>query len=158
MNDPYSHLPDEVHPFKNFTPRSNPPKESGAESATNALSASDLEKLASMSKDELIALVRLLPGVSTAILTPQEIVAAMKLRLAHGGLNEKDMFKALPLMREWFDRELGKAPQSVSMVVEDKGLGKLSDERLLRLERELARMTGQDAVVIAPEPKKISDS
>ncbi len=61
-------------------------------------------------------------------------------------------------IRELIDRIEGKAPQSIAMTVEDKGIAKLSDERLLRLERELARMTGQDAIVIAPLPSKLTDT
>ena len=122
------------------------------------LNSEQLTRLASLSRDELITLLRLCNAeqIGVALMTPQEIVQAFKIRLATGGLTERDMFKALPLMREWFDREMGKAPQSIAMVVEDKGITKLSDDRLLRLEREVARMTGEDAIVIAPEPKRLT--
>lgn len=123
------------------------------------ISEEQIAKLGTLSKDELISLIKRVSGAMWGIglMTPQEIADAMKLKLAHGGLTQTDMFKALPVMREWFDREMGKAPQSIAMVVEDKGLGKLSDERLLRLERELAKMTGEDAILILPEPKKLDD-
>lgn len=55
------------------------------------------------------------------------------------------------------DRLDGRPSQSVAMTVEDKGISKLSTERLLALEKELARMTGQDAIVIAPMPTKLID-
>ena len=139
-------------PFKNYVMKGNAP--APAEKPQEAL---DLSRLDGMTRDELIALVRLCNAdrVAVAVMSPEEIVSAFKLKLAVGGITEKDMFKALPLMREWFDRQLGKAPQSVSMTVESKGIDKLSDERLLRLEKELARMTGEDAVIIPPEPKKL---
>lgn len=120
----------------------------------------DAAKLEEMTKNELIELLMRIGGAvcGIAMQTPEEIAEAFKLKLAINGLGERDMFKALPIMKEWFDRTMGKAAQSVSLTVKDEGLGKLSDERLLRLERELARVTGQDAVVIAPMPKKLDDN
>jgi hypothetical protein len=61
----------------------------------------------------------------------------------------------VPAIKELLDRVDGKAAQSIAMTVEDKGLGKLSTERLLRLEAELARITGVEAMVIAPMPQKL---
>lgn len=119
----------------------------------------DLSRLDSMTPDELKSLITRLCGAMwcVGLKTQEEIAEAFKLKLAISGMAEKDMFKALPIMREWFDRSLGKASQSIAMTVEDKGLSKLSDERLLRLERELARVTGQDAVIIPPMPSKLTD-
>lgn len=116
-----------------------------------------LTTLQSLSNADLIALIQRVSGAmwGVGLKTREQIAEAFKLKLAIGGMTEKDMFKALPIMREWFDRELGKAPQSIAMTVEDKGITKLSDDRLLRLERELARVTGQEAVIISPEPKKL---
>lgn len=90
-------------------------------------------------------------------MTVEERMEAAKLKLWHGGLSEKEIMKALPALREVMDRERGKPSQSIAMTVEDKGIGKLSDERLMRLERELARMTGEDALVIAPVPGKLGE-
>lgn len=120
----------------------------------------DLAVIDQMDATALRALIRRVSGAMWGIglKTKEEIADAFKLKLAIGGMSEKDMFKALPIMREWFDRELGKAAQSIAMTVEDKGITKLSDERLLRLERELAHMTGQDAIVIAPVPTKIEST
>ena len=117
----------------------------------------DLAAIDQLDATALRALIRRVSGAMWGIglKTREEIADAFKLKLAIGGMSEKDMFKALPIMREWFDRELGKAAQSIAMTVEDKGITKLSDDRLLRLERELARMTGQDAIIIAPAPKKL---
>ncbi len=97
-------------------------------------------------------------ALKTALMSDDDIAEAAKLRFATAGLNTKEMFKALPLLREWFDRAKGKPAQSIAMTVEDKGITKLSDERLLNLERNLARMTGQEAIVIAPAPTRISST
>lgn len=141
-------------PFKNYQMKGAPASPASPDNAP------DLSRLDDMTVEELRGLVRRVSGAiwGIALQTPEEIAEAMKLKLAAGGLTEKDMFKALPLMREWFDRQIGKASQSIAMTVEDKGLGKLSDERLLRLESTLARMTGEQAIVIAPEPKRLEDS
>lgn len=125
----------------------------------NHITEADLATLDQMDATALKSLVQRVSGAMWGIglKTREQIAEAFKLKLAISGMAEKDMFKALPIMREWFDRELGKAAQSVQMTIEDKGLGKLSDDRLLRLECELAKMTGMDAVIIAPEPQKLSD-
>ncbi len=141
-------------PFKNYTM-----KKAIAPALANAPKEIDAETLASIEQMDATALRALIQRVSGAmwgvgIKTPQEIAEAFKLKLAIAGMAEKDMFKALPIMREWFDREMGKAAQSIAMTVENKGISKLSDEKLLRLEQELARMTGQEAIVIAPLPVK----
>lgn len=124
---------------------------------TPAIDEQTLAHLDSMDAEALRKLIQRVSGAMWGIglKNLEEIADAFKLKLAIGGMTEKDMFKALPVMREWFDRSLGKAPQSIAMTVENKGLGRLTDEKLLRLERTLARMTGEDAVIIAPEPKKL---
>lgn len=55
------------------------------------------------------------------------------------------------------DRIDGKPAQSIAMKVEDTGLAALTTGRLLALERNLARLTGTDALVIPPMPKKLSE-
>lgn len=139
-----------------------------ADKAQSPLPAETLAALETMGRDELLTIFkriysagwgkRGLTGdllITMALKTPEEVSEAFKIKLAAGGFGEDDMFKALPIMKEWFDRSLGKAAQSIAVTVKDEGLGKLSDARLLRLESELAKMTGQDAVLILPEPKKL---
>ena len=135
-----------------------PPRAAPERVAVEAIDQETLASLHNLDKEGLILLIQRVSGAmwGVGLKTPKDIAEAFKLKLAINGMAEKDMFKALPIMREWFDREIGKASQSIAMTIEDKGLDKLSDERLLRLEAELARMTGQDAVVIPPEPKKLS--
>lgn len=120
----------------------------------------DRTKLAEMSKSELIALICRVGGAvwGVGIMTDDEAYEAACLKLLHGGLTEKDVWKALPTLKEWMDRRKGKPAQSIAMTVENKGISQLSDDRLLRLERELARITGQEAVVIAPIPGKLEDN
>ena len=88
-----------------------------------------------------------------ADMTPDAIAEAMKLKFAHGGLTQADIFKALPACREWFDRQLGKAAQSIAMKVEVHPVSKMSTERLLEIEQKLARITGQEALIINPMPE-----
>lgn len=123
--------------------------------------APDLSYLDDMSHGDLISLCRRVCAArwgEVALLSVDERFEAAKLKLWHGGLTEKEIGRALPILREAMDREKGKPAQSIAMTVEDKGLGKLSDDRLMRLERELARMTGEDALVVAPMPGKLGDT
>lgn len=124
-----------------------------------ALSASELARLGYMSKDELIALINRVSGAiwGIAMMSKDERIEAAKLKLWNAGLTQPDIFKALPALREALDRETGKPAQSIAMKVETDAISKLSDERLLRLERSLAQMTGEDAIIIAPLPGKLED-
>lgn len=54
------------------------------------------------------------------------------------------------------DRVEGKSAQTINVNKgEDEQIAQIQDERLLRLERELSRMTGAEAVLIAPEPVRL---
>lgn len=134
------------------------------------ISASDWATIETMSREGLIKLIRTVVGagwgkvggtgahlVTTFLRTPEEILEATKLKLATGGLIEADMFKALPLLREWMDRQTGKPAQSIAMTVKQDDLSKMSTERLLALEKEMARLNGVEALVIAPMPEKLPD-
>lgn len=107
-------------------------------------------ELLGMSQEALIALVRRCNGWQMAIKDRDGIAEAFKLKLAMSGFAEKDMFKALPIMREWFDREMGKAAQSVSMKVEVNALDRMETEKLLRLAAMM-----DDPMIIAPMPVKL---
>ena len=107
--------------------RSNIPKETGGDSDSASagnplalLSAGDIEaRLEGMSVDDLKQAVRLsnaaLGGV--AMITDEEAFKAIKMKLLHGGLSEKDINKALPSLREVIDRTKGKAPQTITQNV-----------------------------------------
>ena len=119
-----------------------------------ALTASELSRLDAMTPDELKTLVRrlLCQCGAVALMTEEETAQAILDRCANEAVKGSNW---LPAAREWFDRKKGKAAQSIAMTVEDKGIGKLSDDRLLVLERELARITGQEAIILPPVPVKL---
>lgn len=125
----------------------------------SALTAADLARLENMSKQQLIALYRLLNAdkVHVGLLSKEERIEAAKLKFWASGLNEPDIFKALPALKEAFDRDVGKAAQTVNMTVEEKGLGRLTTERLLALDAELCRRAGLEPLNIAPMPGRLSE-
>lgn len=107
--------------------------------------APDLSRLADMTKEELIVLLSQIRGIEYALMTEDEQYEAACRKLFMGGMSEKDIWKALPSLKEWMDRRKGKPAQSIAMTVEDKGLGKLATDRLLRLAAML-----DEPVVIPP--------
>ncbi len=123
------------------------------------ISQETLDKLETFSKPELIQLIRKVSGAvwGIGIMNDDEAFECVRLKLLHTGLTSESANSSLSVLREWSDRTKGKPAQSIQMKVEDVGLTKLSDDRLLRLERELARQTGMDAILISPEPKKLSE-
>lgn len=118
----------------------------------NAIPADVLAKLNGMDREGLIALIRLCNAdkIGVALLTKEERMEAAKLKLWHGGLSEKEIYKALPALNAAMDREIGKPAQSIAMQIEDKSLDKVATEKLLRLASML-----DDPVIIAPMPKKL---
>ena len=130
------------------------PKQDSTGGDSNPISAATLSILHSMPKEALISLIQRVSGAMWGIglKTQDDIAEAFKLKLAIGGMSEKDMFKALPVMREWFDRSLGKAPQSIAMTVKDDGLGKLSTDKLLRLAAML-----DEPLIIPPMHDKLQE-
>ncbi len=116
-----------------------------------------IDKLETFSKPELIHLIRKVSGAvwGIGIMNDDQAFECVRLKLLHTGLTSESANSSLSVLREWSDRTKGKPAQSIQMKVEEVGLSKLSDERLLRLERELARQTGMDAILISPEPKKL---
>lgn len=77
-----------------------------------AQEAPDIDKLEGMTRDELIALVRLCNAEQIAIagLTEDQIAEAMLFRIASDGLTSKDAKRALENFNAWLDRVKGKAP------------------------------------------------
>lgn len=122
------------------------------------VSAATLSLLEQMSREELVGVIKRVCNArwgEVALMSKQERVEAGKLKLWHSGLTLADVYKALPMLKEAFDRDEGRASQNVNMNVEVSSLSKMSDERLLRLERELAKATGQEALVINQIPVKL---
>lgn len=163
MTDEYDPLTGELLPKSTRSQQQPAP-------ADSPVSADDWATIESMSREQLIHMIKIVVGagwgkiggtggnlVSAFLRTPDEVLEATKLKLCTGGLIEPDMFKALPLLREWMDRQTGKPAQSIAMTVKQDDLDKMSTERLLALEKELARMNGVEALVIAPMPDKLPD-
>lgn len=121
----------DIDPVKNFVPRQNPvrPAVVAESKYIPDLTDDDLRKLARERLSEVLQTVK--------------------------GSIQPDL--AIRAVNAVLDRLDGRPSQSVAMTVEDKGISKLSTDRLLALERELARLTGQDAIVIAPMPSKLVD-
>ena len=117
---------------------------------TGELQQSDIDKLKTMRRDDLIALMTKLGGIiGLALKTEQEIDDMMRLKLAYSGLNEERVHVYLPAIREYYDRTKGKPSQSVNMNVNDDRMDKLPIEQLLRLAAML-----DEPVVIAPLKSK----
>ncbi|MDX1975009.1 MAG: DUF5681 domain-containing protein [Rickettsiales bacterium] len=126
---------------------------------TTEIGMETLDKLEDMTKRELIALIRRVSGAmwGIGIMTDEEAYDAICLKLLHGGLTQTDTWKALPPLKEWADRKRGKPAQSIAMKVEVDPIQKMSTERLLRLENELARSIGQEPTIIPPMPELLGD-
>jgi hypothetical protein len=150
------YIPD---PFKNFTPRQNPKTVAKVEETQASEDfTEEIARLENMPVDELRGVLQRICNArwgDIALMSKQQRAEAGRLKLWHAGLTEKEVYKALPILKEAFDRDEGRASQNVNMNVESTSLSKLSDDRLLRLERELSRVTGQEAMVILPMPEKL---
>ncbi len=142
-------------PFKNYVMKGASVVSTTIE--PNGITEAELQTMEGMTKEQLITLIKRCNAeqIRIGLLTDDEAYEAACLKLLHGGLTEKDIWKALPSLKEWMDRRKGKPAQSIAMTIENKGITALSDEKLLRLEKELARITGSDAIIIAPEPQKL---
>lgn len=119
----------------------------------DSLTSEELSRLESMPKEELTALIKRICGArwgEVGMMSDDEAYEAVCLKMLHGGLTQPDIYKALPALKEWTDRRKGKPAQSVALTVEDKGLSKMATSRLLALERELARVTGEDELLVLP--------
>jgi len=119
-----------------------------------------LNKLETFSKPQLIALIKKVSGSiwGVGIMSDDEAYEAVRLKLLHTGLTSESANSSLNVLKEWTDRTKGKAAQSISMKVEIDPIQKMSTERLLKLEQSLAKITGQDALVIPPMPEKLGDN
>ena len=118
-----------------------------------------LDKLETFSKAELIKLIKKVSGAvwGIGIMNDDEAFEAVRLKLLHTGLTSESANSSLNVLKEWADRTKGKPAQSIAMKVETDPLGKLSADRLLALEKTLAKVTGQEALVIPPLPELLAD-
>lgn len=106
-----------------------------AEKPTNALTASELAALEDMSKEELIALVRRIAGscdmIPLALLSPDEIKASTRLRLADIALRNKDDKTALVAIQQLLDRLEGKPLGASPSIMIGSGGGSMKVEVVL---------------------------
>lgn len=118
-----------------------------------------LDKLETFSKPELIKLIRKVSGAvwGVGIMNDDEAFEAVRLKLLHTGLTSESANSSLNVLKEWVDRTKGKAPQSIAMKIDVDPISKLSADRLLKLEQSLAKMTGQEAMIIPPMPELLPD-
>ena len=73
------------------------------------LSEENIKKLETMHKYELITLLKTLGGiVGYALQTNEERTAAAELKLYSLGMQSTDASKAIPALKEWYDRTKGK--------------------------------------------------
>jgi hypothetical protein len=119
-----------------------------------------LDKLETFSKPELIKLIKKVSGAvwGIGIMNDDEAFEAVRLKLLHTGLTSESANSSLNVLKEWADRTKGKAPQSIAMKIDADPLSKLSADRLLALEKTLAKVTGQEAMIIPPMPELLPDS
>jgi hypothetical protein len=118
-----------------------------------------IDKLETFSKSELIKLIKKVSGAvwGVGIMTDDEAFEAVRLKLLHTGLTSESANSSLNVLKEWADRTKGKAPQSIAMKIDIDPISKLSSDRLMKLEKSLAKMTGQEALVIPPMPELLED-
>lgn len=128
---------------------------------SDRLTEAQLARMDAMSHEELKTLVRAscaLQGfIKLALLTEEEAYKAIMLESLHRALNEEETRDFVAGSTQWLERKRGKVAQTVDMTLEDKRLERLPTDRLMRLEAELARLSGCDALIIAPEPQKLGD-
>lgn len=81
------------------------------ETASNAITEAQLSRLDSMSREELVGLVRLcnVDAVAIALMSKAEIAESMLQKLAVNALTSKDAKQTLENVNAWLDRERGKA-------------------------------------------------
>lgn len=154
---PEQYTPD---PFKNFTPRQNPPQPAViAHNEAETIDPATLAALNPMTKEELIALIRRVSGAmwGIAIQTQQEREDAMLLNLSILALTSDSAKAVVATTKEYFDRMRGKPAQTIDMTVKEKGVDGLTTDRLIALEKQLAQLSGCDALIIPPMPKPLGN-
>lgn len=120
--------------------------------SANEISPADLARLDTLTREELLELIRKAAGAiwGYALMDDAQKAEAARLKLYNLGMSATEVHKVVPALDHWFDRTQGKAPQSVAMTVEDKGLSRIDTDRLIRLAGML-----DDPVIIAPLPSNL---
>lgn len=136
---------------------------------SDPISPAELTTLHEMTKEALIGLIEKvymagwgygnLTGkqlLEMALKTKSEAYEALKLTALTLATNASDWREFHALASFWSDREQGKAMQAIDVTVKHDALDQMSDARLLKLETELARLNGIDALLIEPLPLPLS--
>ena len=111
----------------------------------------EIDRLKSMRRDELEALMIKLGGiVGYALKSQEEIDEAMRLKLAYSGLTENQVHKYLPAIKEYYDRTKGKPAQSIALNVKQEAVSTLTSDQLAALLAQLPN----EPMVIPPMPKR----
>lgn len=135
---PNTYTPD---PFKNFTPRGNPPSVAQEPIAVqNQIDDGTLVTLDMMTQPELVALIRRVSGAmwGVGLLTDDQRAEAMLDRLAIIALTNVAGKPVLEAMREWLDRKQGRAIQRI----EQKNLNvNLTAAKEMTTEQIMARLS-----------------
>lgn len=107
-DDPYSHLPDAVHPFKNYKPKANIQEIH----SVGLITEEELAGIERLSKDELIAIIERMARQCglVACMNEEDIRRAFLDRMAYIGLTGKAE-QALAAMEKRMDRVDGKPMQ-----------------------------------------------
>lgn len=158
---PYKPLRNEkgqLLPGQSGNPNGKPP--CASDKPRERITQEILDKLDGMNKPELIKLIKKVGGAMWGIglMSDDEAFECVRLKLLTTGLTSESANSSLSVLKEWSDRTKGKPAQSIAMKIETDPLQKMSTDRLIRLEQEIARMTGNDAVIIPPMPQKLGDS
>ena len=131
MSDPFANFPDDVHPFKNFTPRKNPPKQSPPNSVSPnsvvPIDVNDIEAVKAMVWEKLVTIAHTMPACD----------------------------KALPILREIMDRIDGKPVQKVK---QDTTITYDLKANEALLNRFKDRIGGKDPIVIDQSTSGTNDA
>ncbi len=110
-----------------------------SQTTTQIIPVTDPEAVSRMSRSELEHAYRIACGafLGVALASNDEIAQAISLKLAAAGLGEKDIYKALPALREWLDRTQGKSVQRIDQRISKS----LSVARELTTDEIIARLS-----------------
>lgn len=121
---------------------------------SDTITPEELAELESMPKEALIGLIQRVSGAAgllqAALMTEEQAYDAVCLKFLADGLSQKEIWKALPPLKEWADRRKGKPAQSIAMTVKQDPLASAKDEDIIRL---LAMM--KEPMIISPMPKRL---
>ena len=121
-----------------------------------AITAEELHRLAALPPSVLeSALMQSYAAagfIDDALMTDDEKDSAARAKLYRTGMSAAEVHKMVPALDKWYDRTMGKAPQSIAMTVKADPASSLSDDQLAAL---LALLP--EPMIIPPLPKRLED-